>query len=76
MVKIFGPTYHFFFQEELHIGIPAQNEESKLIVKADKGVEVEIFPMVVEHGLAVIPVKIRNNVPGDFAHQINFSFEE
>lgn len=53
-----------------------QDEKSKLVVTTDGGVEVEISPMIVENGRAVIPVRLSNKVKGQFDHSVKFEFVE
>ncbi len=53
-----------------------QDEKSELVVTGDEGVEIEISPMIIENGRAVIPVRLRNTMKGDFNHMVKFEFVE
>jgi len=70
------PSYTFFWQKDFYIGVPLQDEKSKLVVTAGDGVEVEISPMMIENGRAVIPVRLNSTVKGPFSHQVKFEFVE
>jgi len=71
-----GPSYVFFWKGDFYVGVPVQDEKSKLVVTTDGGVEVEISPMIVENGRAVIPVRLSNKVKGQFDHSVKFEFVE
>ena len=71
-----GPSYVFFWQGDFYVGVPVQDEKSELVVTGDEGVEIEISPMIIENGRAVIPVRLRNTMKGDFNHMVKFEFVE
>ncbi len=71
---IHQPNYIFLWNNDLHIGVPVQDEKSRLVVTADDKVEVEISPMIIENGRAVIPVRLRSKVKGEFTHMVKIEF--
>jgi len=68
-------SYVFFWQGDMHIGVPLQDENCELVVYAPKVVEVEIGDPIVEDGKAVIPVKLHNKTGKAGSHEIKFEFE-
>jgi len=68
-------SYVFFWQGDMHIGVPLPHERSELVVHAPSIIDVEISETIVEEGRAVIPVRLHNKTGKLGNHEIKFEFE-
>ena len=68
-------SYVFFWQGDMHIGVPLPHERSELVVHAPSAIEVEISETIVEEGKAVVPVRLHNKTGKSENHEIKFEFE-
>jgi len=68
-------SYVFFWQGDLHIGVPLQDEECELVVYAPSAIDVEIGDTIVEDGKAVVPVRLHNKTGRAGNHEIRLEFE-
>ena len=68
-------SYVFFWQGDMHIGVPLPHERCELVVHAPSAIDVEIGDTIVEDGKAVVPVRLHNKTGKPGNHEIKFEFE-
>ncbi len=68
-------AYTFFWQGDMHVGVPLPNEASELTVHAPDTIDVEIGEMLIEEGRAVIPVRFHNKTGEPCKQEIVFEFK-
>ncbi len=69
-------SYVFFWQGDLYIGVPLQDEKCELVVYAPSSIDVEIGEIIIEDGKAVVPVRLHNKTGEGENHEIRLEFEE